>query len=185
MKSYLCIVAAGALAVALFAEETKAPQPTRLSVRLTKVDVTDLHFLIELEVKNVTEKPLQMWDLSSDPGRESAAFMFPDSMGGLVRVFRKENQQDSGGTPKIITLSPKCAKRWSFNLFDRTWQVPGHVGSGTTDLVRVEVSAPATEAAQRGEVWAGTITSEVIQMNKTLAQIWTAQAIPFTSKVTK
>jgi hypothetical protein len=85
----------------------------------------------------------------------------------------------------MATIPPKGAVRWDFDLFDYTWNIPGHVGSGTTNLVRVEISAPATEAAQRGEVWAGTVSSDTSQVNRTLAQIWPALAIPFTSKLTK
>jgi hypothetical protein len=185
MKSHLSIAVACILTSTLSAAEMTRPQAGSLGVHITRVDVTDRVFLIDVEVTNLTEQPLRIWDFNSVPGRESLLFLFPDSMGGVVKVFRKENQRDSGGRPRIVTLPPKSGKRWTFNLFDQTWQIPGHVGSGTTALVRVEFSAPATEGAERGEVWAGSVSSSDLRMNKTLAQIWTAQAIPFTSRLTK
>ena len=167
------------------AEKSQDNQAQKIKVRITKAEATDVAFHIHVEVSNISAHPLNVWDLDAVPGRDSAVFIFPDSMGGVVRVFRKENQQDHSGPPKMTTIPPKSTKSWDFNLFDRTWNIPEFIGSGTTDLVRLEVSAPATEAALRNEVWAGTALSETLRMNKTVAQIWPAQAIPFTSKFTK
>lgn len=185
MKTIAAISLATLLAVATRCAFTqKAGQvPQSVGVAITNIVITQESFQLTVELSNLTNTRLLIWDIDAVPGREIAAFSFPDSMGGTVRAYRKENTQDHSGKPKMAAIPPKGKLQWDFDLFDGSWHIPEYLGSGATNIVNCEISAPATDAALRNEVWAGTVVSESKRMPVSLAQMWPGRVVPYTSKI--